>query len=335
MNVTVFGAGGFVGSHITERLLRDGHVVTGVDTTTEKLVSLGHPNLTFHCTDVRTSDSLLDEAIFSADTVVDLVAHANPSIYVESPLEVFDVNFRANLDIVERCVRHERRLIQFSSAEVYGTFATDEPAVTEASTPLCYGPIDKHRWIYACAKQLLERVIHAYGLEGSLEFTIIRPFNFVGPRLDYLVEAGSVGGPRVVPHFISALLTGGPMHLVDSGEGHRTFLHVDDATDAFMAVLEQPAAAYNRIFNVGAPGNDISIRDLAYLLRALYEELTGREPPCEVVTISGEDFYGPGYDDAHRLPPDISAIRALGWEPRHDLRSALTGTLASYLGDER
>lgn len=197
MTVTVFGAGGFIGSHVVDRLLDGGRQVIAVDKDLSKLVAAGHPSLQVHQTDLRGDPAVIDTATQAATVVVNLVAYANPSLYVSSPLEVFELNFETNLEVVRACVRHRRRLIQYSSAEVYGTFELAGDRAEERVTPLTYGPIDKHRWIYACGKQLLERVIHAYGLEQRLDYTIVRPFNFIGPRLDYLVPPGAMGGPQI------------------------------------------------------------------------------------------------------------------------------------------
>ena len=137
---------------------------------------------------------------------MDLIAYANPSMYVTEPLEVFDLNFMQNLEIAKRCIAHRKRLIQYSSAEVYGK-GTEGGAYAEDSSDGVFGPVHKQRWIYATAKMLLERVLYAHGVAGDLECTLIRPFNFIGSRIDYLVPANAIGGPRVFPHFISALLT--------------------------------------------------------------------------------------------------------------------------------
>ena len=168
---------------------------------------------------------------------------------------------------------------------------------------------------------LLERVLYAHGVAGDLETTIIRPFKFIGSRIDYLVPANAIGGPRVFPHFMSALLTGGPIRLVDGGYVRRAFMHIEDANTAFQAILDCPGEARNQIYNVGNPENDLTIRGVAQLMIELYEELTGRPARSPVVAMSGEEFYGPGYEDSSRLPPDISKLRSLGWAPRHGLRS--------------
>lgn len=328
MNILLLGAGGFIGSHLVEHLLARGeHSVVGVDITDEKLEGIAGSAFTFHELDVQ---AVPDELVRNADVVVDLIAYANPSIYVEAPLSVYQLNFEANMRIVDHCVRYEKRLIQYSTSEVYGKAGANTGVYREDESDLVMGPVTKQRWIYAAAKQLLERVIHAYSLQGDLEYTIIRPFNFIGPRIDYLVPAGTMGGPRVFAHFMSALLEGGPMHLVDGGHVHRTFLSIDDASTAFQTILDHPDA-HNEIYNFGNPGNDTTIRDLATLMTEIYMQLAGEAPRCEIVEVSGETFYGQGYEDMDRVPPDISKLIALGWEPTRDLRTTLEQTISYYL----
>jgi UDP-apiose/xylose synthase len=337
MRIVVFGAGGFIGSHLVGRLLaRDTHDVVGVDLASERLVEVldslpaaAHDRWTFHSADVRHEVDLLRHLVRGADAVVNLFAFANPSVYVTRPLETFDLNFVQNLAVARLCVEHGAWLIQFSSAEVYGK-ASGAP-YDEHRTDAVFGPVRKQRWIYAASKDLLERVIYAHGDAGELRYTIIRPFNFVGPRMDYLVPAGAIGGPRVFPHFMSALLTGGPIRLVDGGYVRRAFLHIDDGTRAVEAILDDPARARNGIFNVGNPANELTIRRLADLMVELYEELTGEPARSPIEEIDGEAFYGPGYEDSDREAPDISRIRQFGWSPRHDLRTTLRETMTYYL----
>ncbi len=329
MNVLLLGAGGFIGSHLVEGLIADGtHEVIGYDISDEKLDGIEGPNFRFIAGDVRQDETVIRDLVGATDVVVDLISYANPSLYVARPLEVFDLNFRTNLTVAGLCVDAGKRLIQFSTSEVYGT--PMGPTYVEDESPLVMGPVTKQRWIYATAKQLLERVLHAYGLEDKLDYTIIRPFNVIGSRLDYLVKAATTGGPRVFSHFMSALLTGGPMYLVDGGHAHRTFTHVDDAVSAFMTLLTSPGAS-RQIFNLGNPGNDTTIRGLADLMKERYTELTGIPADNELVEISGEEFYGPGYADSNRVPPDVSKLRALGWEPRHDLRRTMSDAMQYYL----
>jgi len=331
LTVAILGAGGFIGSHMVEHLLEAArYAIVGIDVSSEKLEGISGPAFTFHQADVRRAPELLDEVIRSADVVVDLIAYANPSIYVTDPLEVFELNFVQNLEIAKRCIAHRKRLIQYSSAEVYGKTA-EGTAYIEDTTDGVLGPVHKQRWIYAAGKILLERVLYAHGAAGNLDFTIIRPFNFIGSRIDYLVPANAIGGPRVFPHFISALLTGGPLRLVDGGYVRRAFMHIADANRAFQTVLDQPALTRNQIFNVGNPENDLTIREVARLMMELYEELTGKRPTSELVEISGEQFYGSGYEDSSRLPPDVSKLRSLGWAPQHDVRATFRDAMRYYL----
>jgi UDP-apiose/xylose synthase len=232
-----------------------------------------------------------------------------------------------NLKIAELCVRHGR-LLQYSSSEVYGK--ADRGESLRGHDRHGPGPGPQATLIYAASKSLLERSCTHTGWR-SLEYTIVRPFNFIGSRIDYLVPAGSMGGPRVFAHFMSALLHGGPMFLVDGGRAHRTFLDIRDACEAFQALLDHFDASRNQIYNFGNPANNVTIRELALLMKEVYEELTGQRSPCELVEVAGEKFYGVGYEDADRLPPDISKLRALGWEPRHDLRKTLRDAMTHYL----
>ena len=328
MKLLILGAAGFIGSNLVQYLVDQGeHEVVGVDRDDRKLAGIEGPNFDFVRADVTTSDALIEDLVAKSDVVIDLVAYANPSIYIESPLDVIKLNFLENLKTVEHCVRYNKRLFQYSTSEVYGK--PSGPSYVEDTSDLVVGPVTKQRWVYAASKQLLERVIHGHGLAGDLQYTIVRPFNFVGPRFDYLVPAGTTGGPRAFSHFMSALLTGGPIYLVDGGEQRRSFTHIDDASEAVALLLESPAAN-NEIFNIGNPENDISIRDLVDLMIELYEELTGKRPDNEIVEISGEEFYGLGYEDTNRVVPDISKLEALGWRPKYDLRTTFRETMASY-----
>ncbi len=326
MKLLIFGVGGFIGSNLVEHLIAEGeHEVIGIDQSDEKLAGIEGPNFTFVEADITKSHELADELVSKADVVVDLIAYANPSIYVATPIDVVQLNFFENMKIAEYCIKHGKRLFQYSTSEVYGKAGRDG-FYNEETSDLIMGPVTKQRWIYAAGKQYLERIIHAHGLRGDLAYTIVRPFNFVGPRFDYLVPAETKGGPRVFAHFMSALLTGGPMYLVDGGQQRRSFTHIQDTSEAFSILLEHPQAI-NQIFNIGNPATDISIKELAHFMMDLYEELTGKQPTNELVEVSGEDFYGEGYEDMNRVPPDISKLRALGWEPKRGLHETFSDAM--------
>jgi len=348
LNILCLGAGGFIGSHLSKRLLADGHSLVGLDTHSDKVQDvLDDERMTFYERDIREREVDLDRLVRESDLVIDLIAYANPGIYVERPLDVFRLNFTENMRIAEACVRQGRRLVQFSSCEVYGKTPAavlrgalpdpDNPAYatfSEETSEFILGPLDKHRWIYACAKQLLERVLHAYGLEGKLRYTIIRPFNFIGPKIDYL-PGEEPGIPRVFSFFMGALLRGTLLPLVDGGSHRRCYCYIDDAVDCVSRIVANPGGVCDRqVFNVGAPANETSIRDLAELMRRIYaEKFAGpddRLPGTE--DVPAERFYGRGYDDSDRRIPDISKARALlGWEPVTGLRDMLEKTMATYV----
>jgi len=311
VKILIFGVGGFIGSNLVEHLIEQGeHEVVGLDITDTKLAGIEGPNFKFVKGSISDTD-LANRLVADTDVVVDLIAYANPSIYVESPLEVVNLNFFENMKILEYCLNHQKRLIQYSTSEVYGKRTRDHEYHDDTSD-LVMGPVQKQRWIYASSKQLLERIIYAHGLKGDLNYSIIRPFNFVGPRFDYLVKAGSKGGPRVFSHFMSAMLTGGPIYLVDGGGQHRCFTHIKDASEAFTAILEN-SGDRNEIFNVGNPDTNITMKELAELMAKLYTDITGETPNNEIIVIDGEEFYGKGYEDMDRVPPNVDKLMALGW----------------------
>jgi UDP-apiose/xylose synthase len=349
MRVLLLGVGGFIGSHLVDRLLRDPDlVVEGFDLTAEKLEqALQLPRFAFVRGDIRHEHATIEAMIDRADVVVDLIAHAMPSLYVSKPLEVFDLNFLENLYIVEACVARGKRLVQFSSCEVYGkTLAAVAPdglthpddlrhaLFSEDATDFILGPVNKHRWIYSCAKQLLERVIHAYGLRQELNWSVVRPFNFIGPKIDYLTTAQE-GNPRVFSHFMSALLEGTEMKLVDGGRHKRCYTYIDDAVDCIERIIANPDGVCDRqIFNVGNPDNELSIRELAERMRALYA--TKFRPPGQrlpdIVEVDSRQFYGEGYEDSDRRIPDITKAKTLlGWRPKYGLDETIERSMAGFV----
>lgn len=346
MKILLLGAGGFIGVNLTERLLADGkHELTAVDIEKEKLEGiLDQPELRYIHLDIVTDGDQLEEEVKNHDLIVDLVAIANPSVYVEDPVGVFKLNFTENLKIVEHCVKHKKRIVQFSTCEVYGrTVASvsgldpkDNPCpFNEDETPLIMGPIKNHRWIYACAKQLLERVLHAYGIQEGLNYSIIRPFNFIGPRIDYLPSEAGGGNPRVFSHFMNALLYGTPMKLVDGGVNFRAYTYIDDAVDCIVKIIENPGGVCDRqIFNIGRPDNEVTIKELAELTKEIFNEHFRQEgdPDPEIISVSGEEFYGKGYEDCDRRIADITKARTLlGWEPQYALRDVIYKTMEYFV----
>ncbi|CAN0444959.1 unnamed protein product, partial [Ectocarpus fasciculatus] len=186
--------------------------------------------------------------------------------------------------------------------------------------------IHSQRWSYACAKQLLERMIYAYSFEKDLAFSIVRPFNFIGSKMDFIPGIDGEGIPRVLACFMEALMFKKPLKIVDKGTSRRCFTYIDDAVDAVMAMLSNPERAKNQAFNIGHPGNEVSIHELADKMISLYQALpdSDKSNSPSIDYVSSEDFYGRGYEDSDRRVPDISkATNLLGWTPRFALDEAL------------
>jgi UDP-apiose/xylose synthase len=341
--IAVLGAGGFLGSHLVPALLGrgDSAEVWAVDVTLDKLEAQT-PERERRLRRVRArvgEPGLVEEVVAGCGTVVSMTALCNPALYNTMPLDVIDANYTDLVPLVKACAARGHRLVHFSTCEVYGRAALEgagrpSPVMSEESTGFFLGPIAQERWTYACAKQLLERQIWAYGRpeNGGLPFTIIRPFNVIGPRMDFVPGVDGEGVPRVLASFMAALLRGEPLPLVDGGAQRRSFISASDFTGAIVRVLERPAACRGEILNIGNPANDVSIRALAERLAAVYGARVPDAPPARLVEVPAEAFYGEGYDDAAERIPDIArARRLLDWEPRATLDEMLPGIVDDYV----
>jgi UDP-apiose/xylose synthase len=333
LKVSVFGGGGFIGSHLVAQLLDEGHIVHALDTSNGKIpekYSL-HKNLNFHKVDVSKRNNNVKEIISDCDAVFNLIAYAVPSLYIEKPLDVVNLNLFENLKIVKHCAKLKKWLIQFSSCEIYGMLGGRSGIFSEEESLLILGPVNKNRWIYSCAKQMLERIIYSYGEEKSLIYTIVRPFNFVGPNMDFLVKSKADGIQRVFANFMSALLYKEPLYIVDNGVNERTFVFIKDAVEALGLIIKNREKFENEIVNIGNPANEISMRDLAYLMKDIYLKKVSNETLPPVVSIDGEEYYGKGYQDSEKRIPDIKKLNAVGWAPKHDLRRTFEISMDYYI----
>jgi UDP-apiose/xylose synthase len=346
--VIILGCGGFVGSHLTERLLADGRFeITGFDVSDSKCSHLlDNPNFNFTkgYVDASNTDEVLRPVMDGAEAIFSLAAVCNPAEYVKNPVFTINSNFIHAYKLVDLCTEAGAWIIHTSTCEVYGrTIASYLPdndysnpdlyEQREDETPLVMGPTVNQRWTYAASKALFERYIYANHTENGLPFTIVRPYNWFGPRMDYIPGRDGDGVPRVLACFMRALLDKQPIQLVDGGSAYRTITYIEDSVDALTAMLEVPKKAKNTFFNVGNRANEITMRDLAHLMRDVYADITGdesyRKHPIE--DISGEKFYGPGYEDCDRRVPDVTrAERLLGWKAQVNLRDTLFHTMSYF-----
>src|SRR6185503_19197903 len=321
--VVILGANGFIGSALTTAILRTRDwEVYGIDLSDHKLGDLcKSPRFRFVEGDITINREWVEYHIKKSDAVVPLVAIANPAQYVRDPLRVFELDFEANLEVVRQCVKYRKRLVFPSTSEIYGM--SSDAVLDEESSPLVYGPIHKQRWIYAASKQMLDRVIYAYGVRDNLDYTLFRPFNFIGPNLDD-VEEPKEGSSRVFTQFLSNVLYKRPIKLVDGGSQKRSFTFIDDAIEALITIVEnKDNRATRRIFNIGNPANCITIRDLAERTIRIAQEfpvLRENAKATQIVEVTAGEYYGKFYQDIQvRVPAIEAAKRDLGWAPKTDM----------------
>lgn len=335
MKILILGANGFIGCNLSQRILEEkSWNIYAMDIENDRLdFAMGNSRFHFVVGDITVNHEWVEYHIKISDVVLPLVAIATPIMYVKDPLTVFKLTFEENLKIIRLCVKYNKRLIFPSTSEVYGMCSDKE--FYEDTSSCVVGPINKQRWIYSCCKQLLDRVIWAYGKQQGLQFTLIRPFNWIGPNLDSL-DSIHEGSPRVVTQFIGELYSARPIKLVGGGSQKRCFTYIDDGLDCLMKIIEdKDGLCVGNIFNIGNPRNELSIRDLAIKLRKIFIEHPLNKNVqhfSEIVDVTPESFYGDGYQDImHRVPSIRKAKELIGWEPRIDIDTALTKTLDFYL----
>jgi UDP-apiose/xylose synthase len=348
--VCIVGVAGFIGSHLLEMIIRERDwIVLGCDMAAPTKIQtlLGAEKkwadrFEFHQMDITKEPAKLKALIAQCDTVVNLAAICNPSEYIKQPVNTIRSNYNDAQDCIEFCVEHKKHLVHFSTCEVYGRTLSsyglpvaDEKnfILDEETTPMIMGPVSAQRWCYACAKQLVERMIYAHGTEHDLKFTIIRPYNWIGPRMDYIpgVDGSDDGQPRVLASFMTALMKEQPLVLVDGGEVYRTFCAVEDACECIMRVIEHPDKSVGHTFNVGNPNNNIQVKALADLMIKLYTKLTGK-PEGTVQTVSGLEYYGKGYEDSDLRIPSMRLVKQqLDWAPKTTLAEAMESTMKVFI----
>jgi UDP-apiose/xylose synthase len=334
--VAVLGAGGFIGSHLVPALaLRSGARIVAVDVVFDKLPP-ELPGVERVQASIR-DPGLLDAITARADVVISLTALCNPALYNTHPIEVIDASYTDLVPLVKLCAERKRRLIHLSTCEVYGRLALradGRPSrrMDEDGSALCLGPVHRERWTYATAKQLLERVIWAHGQHDGLEFTVVRPFNVIGPRMDFIPGVDGEGIPRVLAAFMHALLSGQDLVLVDGGRQRRSFLYVDEFVDALLRIIERPELCQGQIINLGNDKNDVSIRTLAQKMVSAFRAQRPNARAPRLRTQTAAAFYGEGYQDSIvRIPSMTKAVRLLDWHPHLTLAQMLPPIVADYL----
>ena len=332
--VLILGVNGFIGHHLSKAILQSTDwEVYGMDMQTDRIAEhLADARFRFFEGDITINREWIEYHVKKCDVVLPLVAIATPATYVREPLRVFELDFEANLPMVRAAVRYRKRLVFPSTSEVYGMCA-DEAFDPETSN-LVMGPIGKPRWIYACAKQLMDRVIHAYGMEQGLDYTLFRPFNWIGAGLDS-INTAKEGSSRVITQFLGHIVRGEPIRLVDGGAQKRAFTYIDDGIAALMKIIANPAGiASGKIYNIGNPANNYSVRELAEMMLVLARRIPEYRDNAARVTLvdtSADAYYGRGYQDVrNRVPAIDGTMRDLDWAPRVGMDDALARIFEAY-----
>lgn len=335
--ILILGVNGFIGHHLSQRILATTDwEVHGMDMNAERIADLlEDPRFHFFEGDIMINKEWIEYHVRKCDVILPLVAIATPATYVKEPLRVFELDFEANLPIIRQAVKYKKRVIFPSTSEVYGMCR--DPEFDPENSELILGPINKPRWIYSCAKQMMDRVIHAYGQQEGLQYTLFRPFNWIGPGLDS-IHTPKEGSSRVITQFLGHIVRGEPIKLVDGGHQKRSFTYVTDGIDALMKIIENKnGIASGKIYNIGNPRNNYSIRDLAALMLKLagqYPEYAGSVARVEVQETTSGAYYGSGYQDTrHRVPKIDNTMADLDWAPQVGFEDALRGIFEAYRTD--
>jgi nucleoside-diphosphate-sugar epimerase len=329
----ILGVNGFIGHHLSEAVLRaTDWDVYGMDLESDRVAQLlTHPRFHFFEGDITINREWVEYHIRKCDVLLPLVAIATPATYISDPLRVFELDFEANLPLIRQCVKYNKRVVFPSTSEIYG-MSTDRE-FHPYDSHLVLGPIPKSRWIYSCSKQLLDRVIWAYGEKG-LDFTLFRPFNWIGPGLDRMLTAKE-GSSRVLTQFLGNIVRGENIQLVDGGAQRRCFTYISEGIDALMRIIaNEGRVASGKIYNIGNPHNDLSVRQLAEIMLETARSMDAYAAAAarvQLVDVSATKYYGAGYQDVQSRVPWIANTTAeLGWTPSIDMGVAVRRVLESY-----
>ncbi len=316
MKVLITGGAGFIGSHLAERLLSEGHEVKVLDDLSTGLES----NLQIPRQHGErfgfTEGSVLDPAaveplVAEADVVFHLAAAVGVHLILEQPSKSILTNVAGTERVLEACLKDNTRVFIASTSEVYGKarkFPQNE------LDDLTIGATANIRWSYACAKMLDEFLALAFVQEHGLPATILRFFNTTGPR-----QTSRYG--MVIPSFVDAALAGKPLKVHGTGEQSRCFCHVADVIESLVRLMNGPETK-GEVYNIGTD-QEVSIGDMA----AKVVELTGSSSVIEQVPY--EKAYGAGFEDMQRRRPDISKLQAaIGYRPTTLLDTIITDLIA-------
>jgi UDP-glucose 4-epimerase len=314
--ILVTGGAGFIGSHLVDSLLQDGHDVFVIDDlSTGQLANVEHlrSHPRFHLVvDTIMHHATVNELVHKCDIVFHLAAAVGVRLIVERPAHTLSTNVRGTDIVMELCARFNRRVLIASTSEVYGD--RGEKVAFRENDRRVYGPTTVNRWAYAASKEVDEFLALAYNRELGVEVVIARLFNTIGPR-----QTGHYG--MVVPRFVASALAGEPIQVYGDGSQTRCFLDVADCVRALKRLMDEPSAT-GAIFNVGSD-RSIEIQELAELVRARAES------GSPIVNVPYSEIYGADFEDMmHRRPSTEKIHNAIGWSAEISLEETVDTVIA-------
>ena len=322
MRVLITGGAGFVGSHLAEKLLSDGHEVFVIDDLStgslENILHLdSHPRFNYQIEKIE-NESVLSKQIDNCQVVFHLAAAVGVRLIVNEPVRTIETNVHGT-EVVLRCAAKKNRLVLLAStSEVYGK-GTNFPFSEDAN--LVIGSTKQSRWAYACSKALDEFLALAYLKEKNLPVVVMRLFNTVGPR-----QTGRYG--MVIPNFVRQALNGEPITVFGDGTQTRSFVYVGDTVQALAGLMNEPKAI-GEVFNIGND-QEVSIRYLAQEVKRITQSSS------EIVTVPYEEAYETGFEDMPRRVPDLRKVKAmLNWSPKVNLEEILQRVIKHVTASKR
>lgn len=338
IRVLITGGAGFIGSHLAEKLLKEGYQVTVIDDlSTGKFENIGHlrkdPRFRI-AIDSIMNEMVLDRLTSESDIVVHLAAAVGVKLIVEKPVHTIETNVNGTMAILRAASRYRAKVIIASTSEVYGK---GNRVPFQENDDVVLGPTGRSRWSYAASKMIDEFLALAYFREKDLPVVIFRLFNTIGPR-----QTGRYG--MVVPRFVQQAIHGEPLTVYGDGCQTRCFLHIHDAIEAILALMNSQLAV-GGVFNVGSQ-EEITILNLAKLIldvrdskmHSTKDRVNGDESQkgmsSQIKLIPYEEAYTAGFEDMQRRVPDIGKInKMIGWLPKYTLRQTIEDIMDDHLRD--
>jgi UDP-glucose 4-epimerase len=313
MRVFITGGAGFIGSHLCDALLAQGHQVSILDNmSTGSAANIAHikDQIEIHQGDIRDA-ALVEKLMAPADVVLHMAAALGVNTILENPIESVSTNFTGSEVVLTAATKQNKRIIIASTSEVYGKNPKQPLAETDDRV---VGAPQKIRWTYSDAKALEEAIAHALFLTKQLKVTTVRLFNTVGPR-----QTGRYG--MVLPRFIQSAIKNEPITIYGDGTQSRVFCHVQDAVKAILT-LAATDSAIGEVYNVGGIG-ETTIKQLA-------DKIIDRTNSTSTITFTPyNDAYPAGYEDMQRRVPDTTKIKnSIGWSPTNSLDNIIDDVAA-------